>query len=253
MRSAFEVNTNATAIADLIGQHLPERIPHVTARAMNATRDRITRGERQVMRRVFDRPTPYTMRSFFATKAGPNKLRTETGLRDWSPKGTPATRYIAPHVYGVARQRTGFENLMDRRGWIGGNEYLVPAPGAPIDGYGNVTKGTYTKILSAFGALRETGYTANRTGSKRSQRKAKVNNYFIGADSDGTRAIWQRKDTAFGQGLKPIFWVKDGPPKYRKRFAFFEIAENITKANYERDLVNEFEVDAVIQRAMRRT
>jgi hypothetical protein len=253
MRSAFEVNTNATVIADILGRDITERIPHVTARAFNAVRDRIVTGERRVMKRVFDRPTPYTLRSFFATKATPAKLRTEVGLRDWSPKGTSATRYISPHVFGGQRRHSRFERLMQYRGLIGGNEYLIPAPGAELDSYGNVKRGTYTRVLSAFQALRETGYQGNRTGSKRSQRKAAKYQFFIGADADGARAIWQRMDSAFGQGLKPIFWVTSREPRYRKRFAFFEIAENIHKANYDREWAKELEMDDIIQRTMKRT
>lgn len=233
----LRVNSNALEVARILGRDVTERMPIATAEALNTTRDRITKGERRVMLRVFDRPTPYTMRSFFATKATPNKLRSQTGLRDWAPKGTPATRYIGPHVYGGPRNNSKFEGLLRARGIIGRNQFVVPAAGAELDQYGNVRRGTYTRILSALGAHREAGYQANRTNSKRSLRKAAKWQYFVGAPDGEKMAIWQRQQTSFGSAIKPVFWVVDSAPKYRKRFAFFEIATNVHKAHYDRDFM----------------
>jgi len=231
------VSTNAIEIAKLLGKDVTEQIPFATAQALNRIADRINDGERKVMARVLDRPTPYTMNSFFVTKATKTKQQSKAGLRDWSPKGTAASKYMAPQVFGGPRSHTKFEGAMRRRGLIPGNAFLVPAPGAELDSYGNVKRGTITRIMSAFGAHRETGYQANRTGSKRSQRKAKASQYWIGEDGDGTFAIWQRlgKGGAFKDAIKPIYWISNRQPRYRKRLAFFEIAENIHKANYGKE------------------
>lgn len=231
----LRVRSNALEISRILGKDVTEQLPTATAQAINNTRERITKGERRVMTRVFDRPTPYTLRSFYATKATPTKLKSETGLRDWAPKGTPATRYIGPHVYGGPRNASKFEGLLRARGIIGRNQFVVPAKGVELDGYGNVKRGTYTRILSALGAHRETGYQMNRTGSRRSMRKAAKYQFFMGAPDGEKQAIWQRTQTGFGSGIKPIFWVVDSAPRYRKRFAFFEVAENVHKAHYERE------------------
>lgn len=231
----LRVSTNAIEIARWLQRDVTEHIPDATATALNNVRDRITKGERRVMMRVFDRPTPYTQRSFYATKATARKLTTQTGLRDWAPKGNPASRYMAPNVYGGPRQNTRFEGLLRGRRIIGPGQFLVPAPGAELDSYGNVKRGTYTRLLSALGALREAGYQGNRTNSRRSQRKAKAFDVFVGAPGGERMGIWQRIETAFGSGVKPLFWIQDEAPRYRKRWAFFEIAENVHKAHYERE------------------
>lgn len=233
----ISVNSNALEIARIFKRDVTDVMPDATAEAINNTRERITKGERRVMVRVFDRPTPYTMRSFYATKASARKLKSETGLRDWSPKGTAATKYIGPHVYGGPRNNTKFEGLLRARGIIGRSQFVVPAAGAELDSYGNVKRGTYTRILSAMGALRESGYQGNRTNSKRSLRKAAKYQYFVGAPDGEKQAIWQRlsQGQKFKGAIKPIFWVQDTAPRYRKRFAFFQIAENVHKAHYSSD------------------
>lgn len=233
----LKVQSNAIEIARWLQRDVTDQLPDMTANALNNVRERITKGERAVMMRVFDRPTPYTQRSFYATKAKPGKLQTETGLRDWSPKGTAATRYMAPHVYGGARKNTKFENLLAGRGIIPKGSFLVPASGVEMDSYGNVKRGTHTRILSALGAMRESGSLGNRSQSARSQRKAKNFQVFVGRPQGEDKiGIWQRVKSAFGDGVKPLFFVQMNAPRYRKRWAFHQIAENITKAHYEREL-----------------
>ena len=229
----IRVETNSIEIARWLNKDVTAQIPFATATALNRIADLIRIGERKVMTRQLDRPTTYTLNSFQVTPARKNKLESTAGFRQWAPKGTPANKYLGPQVTGGPRSTTRFEGLLAARRIIRPGQFLVPASGADLDSSGNVKRGTFNKVLSAFGAQREQGSLSNRTGSKRSQKNAAKFQVFVGTPDGNGLGIWQRVSTAFGQGVKPIFWVRDAAPKYRKRFAFFEIAQNIHAAHYQ--------------------
>ncbi|MNO05496.1 hypothetical protein D3C81_2269100 [compost metagenome] len=50
--------------------------------------------------------------------------------------------------------------------------------------------------------------------------------------------MWERKASAFGEGVKPVFLYTDGAPQYRVVFPFYKIGENIGKAHGQAELVN---------------
>ncbi|MNG36522.1 hypothetical protein D3C84_1235710 [compost metagenome] len=48
--------------------------------------------------------------------------------------------------------------------------------------------------------------------------------------------MWERKDSAFGDAVRPVFLYSDSAPGYRVIFPFFKVAENIVKAHYQAEL-----------------
>ena len=81
------------------------------------------------------------------------------------------------------------------------------------------------------------GHQANASGSKRSKRKGNAERYFAGTVGDDS-GVWERKQSAFGDGVKPVFLYTKGAPKYRVIFPFFTIGENIAKAHGQAELAN---------------
>ena len=95
-----------------------------------------------------------------------------------------------------------------------------------------------TRILSGLGAAEsKRGHQANASGSKRSKRKGNAERYFAGTVGDES-GVWERKESAFGDGVKPVFLYTEGAPKYRVIFPFFTIGENIAKAHGQAELAN---------------
>ncbi|MEQ5770016.1 hypothetical protein NFH98_20810 [Halomonas sp. H33-56] len=212
------------------------QIPFATALALTRVAQRVKQGELAVMKRRFDRPTKFTMNSLYVKRAkkGDSPPRATVHFRDFAPKGTPADTYLQPQVRGVRRNKKRFEKALIYAGAMKPDEWAIPGGGARRDVYGNVAKGQITQVLSALRAFGEQGYQANATSSKSSRRKGNARRYFAG-EVGGERGVWQRINSAFGEGVKPIFLFTRDEPSYRTRLPMTKIAENIAKANYDRE------------------
>ena len=227
-------SANTQAIARAISDVAEKQIPFATANALTAIARRVKAGQIAVMKSRLDRPTPFTLNGVFVAAARKNKLQARVWFKDYASKGTPAAKYMQPAVYGGAGRHKRFDRALISRGLMGNDQHAVPASGAPLDSYGNVPRALYVKILSGLRAFGEQGYDANATGSTRSRRKGNAQRYFV-ATIDGTPGIWERVRSGFGDGVKPLFVFTSGAPRYRVRVPFFKIAENVHKANYERE------------------
>jgi len=188
------------------------------------------------MREVFDRPTPFIMRSLRgvyspkpARRSGP--IEGGVSFKDVFGKnefGEAVSRILTPHIEGGSRPPKPGEKLLRRAGLISGNEYLIPSRTAPLDRYGNIKPGIMQKITSDLRAHRDAGYTANVNLKKRDAQ------YVIG-NVGGTRGIYK-----IDGGLKNIhrgrwrliFLIVKGSPKYRAKFKFYEVAGNSFQKNY---------------------
>src|SRR5690606_7438019 len=85
-----------------------------TVQALNWTAADAAEEVQHEMRKVFDRPTPYTIRGVGVWKAKPGSLVAAIGLKGAAGKGTPATKYLAPQVYGGERGMKRFEKALER-------------------------------------------------------------------------------------------------------------------------------------------
>jgi hypothetical protein len=225
------------------------------------------------MQRVFDRPTPFTLRSVFmqdATKAEPyarvwlkdsendmpqnlpagaysgqgreqqfknqkasGNYRVSKRLRGSGSSGNAASKYLMPQIKGGPRAAKGIEVLMRSRGQIGPNEFLVPGK-IKLDRYGNVPPGTWIKILADQGALHDP--TSNRLGSvgrPTMPGEKKVRSKYFIATIRGTRAIWERQARG---GIVPIIIVVRGPPQYKPRYDFIGVSRRVFRANWSKNL-----------------
>lgn len=228
----FKVNLSldaapvTAALQELEKKHLPFVL------ALTATRlaQRIKKGELEVMKQRLDRPTPTTLNSLFVKMATKSKAA-EVYFKDSWASGVPADTYLQQAVGGGVRPHKRFEKALIARGIMRSGQYALPT--SPfLNQYGNVSRGTMTKILSGLGAAETaTGYQANATNSARSKRKGNARRYFSG-QVDGVYGVWERKAMAHGDGVRPVFVFADSAPHYRTIFPFFKIAQNIVKANY---------------------
>lgn len=171
------------------------------------------------IRRVFNNPTPFTVNSVYAKTANKNDLSAKVGLKDWTPKGRGAGRYLQPHIVGGQREDKRSEYLLRQRGLLPSGYQIVPTDYAPLNRYGNVTKGYMNKILSGLGAQHD----AYQNRNKRSTRSRKKEQYFM-AKIDGTLAIWRRIGRK-NRGIMPIFIIVR-KPRYKVRFKYKEVADN---------------------------
>lgn len=207
------------------------QLPFATALALTRTAEMVKLEESKEMQRVFRSPTPYTLNALYLKPATKTRLEAKVWVKDASAKGTPATKYLLPQVYGGERNTKRFESLMRDRDYMTASEYVVPAEGAQLDAYGNLSRGQLSKILAQLQAAFDPRQRETPTSRKRSlRRKARGGRYFIGgAPGRGKhlpRGVWERLTTGFGYGVRPVLlFVRR--PVYVPRFKFFDVAERV--------------------------
>ncbi|VVN80966.1 hypothetical protein PS720_01096 [Pseudomonas fluorescens] len=194
----------------------------------------VKKGELSVLKARIDRPTTTTLNSLYVKPAKKGKPEARTFFKDAWTSGVPADTYLQQAVKGGRRPHKRFEKALIAKGIMKPGQFALPAASA-LNQFGNVPRGTIMKILSGLGAAETvSGVQANATGSKRSKRKGNAQKYFAG-EVDGTQGVWERKKTAWGDAVRPVFIFSDGEPGYRVILPFFKIADNIVKANRVRE------------------
>lgn len=216
-----------------------EALPIEIAQTLSKVAVLAKEGEYTHMKRVFDRPTPYTLRSLYTKSATTSDLTSKLWVKGKmeAGKGTPAEYYLTPQIFGGPRRLKRHEVALRNIGVLPPNLYCVPAKGADLDAYGNMKASQIVKIMSYFRAFSEVGYRANIT----EQRKKKM--------AKGTKktagvvyfAIRKRKGKlppgiytkTSGVGLKMLIaFVKR--PHYTERLLFWETARDVANKNWKR-------------------
>lgn len=192
------------------------------------------------MARTFDRPTPYTMGGTFVRQATRTKLEGMVALKDEraAGKGTPATKYLAPSVFGGDRNQKRFERALRAAGILPQGMFAVKGEGARTDAYGNMERGQIVQILSYFQAFGEQGYKANSTAKGRAKLKRATKSrygftYFALRSPRGNLqpGVYQSIKTGFGYGIKPVLIFVD-QPNYERAFDFYGVAERVARARF---------------------
>lgn len=193
-----------------------KQVPFATAVALTRVGQIIKDAEYAEMKKVFDRPTRFTMNSLFLKRATKAKPQATVWLRDWAPKGTPANKYLGPQIYAGQRALKGYERLLNARGILPDGYYAIPSRKARKDAHGNINKGLLNQILSYSGAQRD-GAQNTKQGKKR-QTKAR---FVVLDERDGMPGgVWAI--TADQQLYPVLIFVK--APTYKQRFDFFRVA-----------------------------
>ena len=212
---------------------LDNQVTFATALALTRTAQLVKKGQLDVMRKRLDRPTPTTMNSLFVTPATKQKLEAKVWFKDSYSSGIPADTYMQAAVYGGTRRHKRFEKALIARRIMQPNQYAIPTRDF-LNQYGNITGGFAKKVLSGLGAAETTsGYQANATNSRRSRRKGNAQRFFVLDALDGSRGIWERKSMFGSDAIRPVFLFADAP-RYKIRLPFQRIAENIVKANLDK-------------------
>ncbi len=221
------------------------QIPFATVLALNEVARQAQREVNQQMSRSFNRPTPFTLTATWVRRANKTTLQAEVLLKDESFKSTPATKWLAPEVYGGVRPFKRYELALHRAGILPTGMFTVPGQGAKLDGYGNMSRGQLIQILAWFRAFAETGHHANTTDkgrqrlSKGSTARAKKyrppTSYFaVGREGRGGRqpGIYLRRGRAHEAPVTCVllFVKRFG---YRVRLPFHETVERTAKVGFE--------------------
>lgn len=192
------------------------QVIYAAAVALTRTGQDVKEAEVREMADVFDRPTPFTLNSVFLLRADRNNLRSIVWLKDQAGEGTPADVYLQPQIKGGPRPLKKFEFALRQAGLLPDGMIAVPASGAKMDSYGNMSRGQIVQILAYFRTFGEVGYRTNidAKGRRRLARGGKTRQgfaYFVGRPADGKLpfGVWQRVHFAVGSALRPVLLFVD--------------------------------------------
>lgn len=223
----IDIRSNVRQVSAWLDEAQRQQLPFATALAMTRTAQDVKSEEISVMKRVFDRPTNYTLNSLFVRPATKRDLIASVEFKEFAGKGTPAKRFLNPHVHGGGRSHKRSERLLMSSGLSSFGGFTVLGRSAPRDSHGNMTGGQYTKLLSQVRASGDA--TSNASGSRRSKAKRKTGGHFIAEHGNRLKpGVYQRE----GQNVKPIL-IFTKAPVYRKRFPFYETASTVVAARFD--------------------
>lgn len=186
-----------------------------SAKALTFTAERAQKRVTQFIPQVFDNPTPFTRRSVRKTTATISRLSADVFFKDLTAS---RPHYLAPQVYGGARPQKPFEKR------LGG--YWVPGRDAKRNRYGNLTAGTWSKILADLQMYGARLGDPENTLTKAQGGKKKIR-FFMRRHRNGKRIIFKKV------GKRTIPWlVEVSPPTYKKRLPFFKIVGVVMRQQY---------------------
>lgn len=222
--------TGLTQAIDMARSMSDRRWAAVKAAAVTRTALAVRDAQRAEMRRVFDRPTPYTLNSIFVTPATAQSPSAVVYVKDdRAGSGTPATKYLLPQVQGGARGAKRLEVALRAIGALPAGHFVVPGAGARLDAYGNVSRGQIIQVLSQLRITLTAGYTRNMSFNKTkaiaAQRKAGGRFFIVKPGSSLKPGVYQRE--FLGRNVTPVF-VFVARAAYRPRFDFDGVARRVT-------------------------
>ena len=233
-----------------------DQIPFATAYALTQCAKAGQADVETQIGRVFDRPTPFTLKAVRTKPATKRNLVAEVKLKDEAYKGNPAVRWLIAQVRGGARNHKGFERLMQRAGVMPAGWYAIPTKNAPLDRYGNVPGAVINRILSQVQASRDVltrETAASRARNVRRAIKKREGRYFVASPNNPktrhlTPGIWERVTFGFGNSIRPIFVFSSTPPRYTKRLPFEDIVQRAVARELQTQFARGFQLAQATQR-----
>jgi hypothetical protein len=207
------------------------QLPFATASALTKTVKLVQVATVAEMRKVLNKPTPFTLNSTVVRPATKSKLFAELILKNANQKGAPPSVWLEPNIEGGIRQAKRTETMLRQKGFLPGDMFYVPGTGASLNRYGNWNAGELIKVMSALQALPQMGYLANKSSRLSARVNANAGTYFVGKPAGGRLplGVYQRKPDG---SLKAILvFVKT--PQYHKILPFYELAREVYGSNFQ--------------------
>lgn len=231
-----------------------KQVAFATSRALNAAAYAATQAVGKEMAKVFDKPTPWVLKSVRYTKADKRNLSATVDFDFWGNKqGVTVAHSLRAQIYGGQRKNKRHEVALQKAGILPAGMGIVPGDAATMDQYGNMSAGQIVQVMSWFKAFGEQGYRANmRDGGRRLARDNKKTGargfaYFALQKKHGKLlpGIYQRFDFgAMGSAVKPVM-IFVRMPNYQRRLDFYGLAERVARDEFAR------QYPAMLSEAMR--
>ena len=261
----MRVTTNIGDVARNVSNDIEEqnkRIIRAGKAGLTDTMYDIKRGLNTEMKKSFNRPTQFTLRSpmYFRPKSRYNQSESHIiWISDdrTNPGQTPADHYLVPQIEGGYRKKKPFERKLTLYGVLKSNEYTVPVSqpsGVRYNSYGNMSQGQIIQILTAFA---RGGFQGGMTGRGRGRlefkrmkrpfpgiyvrkyvpkntRRARSARAGTGGRTQANR-VRARSNSKINK-WKPVLAIIDRPPVYHKRYSFYEYVNKKYHDNIDRNV-----------------
>lgn len=229
MKLTLEGEQGKATMQQAIQQMSARRMAAACATALTRTGQQIKTGFVDEIKAKIDRPTPYTLRSVYLRGATAQRLEAEVWLKDDASGGLPATKYLGPLVDGGPRSTKRFELALQSRGTMPKGWRVVPAAGARLDQYGNLSRGQIAQIIAQLGTELLRGYDNTPKGLRAriaGQRRAggQFTAVLPGMRTRLKPGIYQREFT--GRNLTPVVLYVQAV-SYSKRLDFEGVARRV--------------------------
>ena len=217
----------------------PREIQVAAQRALLKTAHGIKDAEIAEMRRVFDRPTRWTLGAMKVRAT--NRFTVEVGILDPDGYYKRAANYLGTQIEGGQRKFKGLEGSLQKRGLMPSGWFAVPGAGAKIDAFGNMSVGQIRQILSWFdaaenwaGSTQNMGFAGREKRRKGTRTKMGFEYIVVMPNKKGNlkqpgiylRNLYQGKG---GKHISPILIYVRGA-RYKARFTFEKVATDIADA-----------------------
>lgn len=220
------------------------QVPFALARALTKTGQDVKAAQQAEIVKVFDRPTPYTRNAVYLSPATKQRLKAEVWLK-W---GSRPDHYLLPQISGGDRPLKRFEQRLVLAGYMRREERAVPASGARLDAYGNMSRGQIVQILSQLKTAAVVGDYSDASDSRRSRAKRAKEGYFLsrgpgswmgrGSWKNGLmhqtlpRGVWLRRNFgAMGTAVRPVLLFVPRV-RYKPIYRFFELADQVVSRQF---------------------
>lgn len=218
----FDVQNDIAATLAKFPWVQPDNYLKLVSNTLNSTAFKVTEAVKAEMPKVFDRPTPYAVRSVYPWRSTPENLNAEVRVRDFAGKGVPAINFLRPEIYGGKRKRKGSELALAAAGLLPDGMYIVPAQGAPLDQYGNLRGAYVNRILSYLKANRDSTQNRSETG------KQKAMQFFVNLKPGKLPlGIYERRGNTIRMVIAYV-----SAPNYHQRLRYFETAQQVTASYF---------------------
>ena len=239
-------------------------MPYVAAAGLTRLAVQVKQEQQREMRDVFDRPTPFTLNSVFVKPASVKQPQAIVWFKDRTNRGYSGTgaqtsgvaglrHYLYPQVYGGKRQFKRSEALLLYAGALNRNRFLVPGREEKTDRFGNLSRGTLNKVLSAMQAQADPLANQTERSKKRRSKKSRVDGYFAATHRGKTKhlkqGIYRRYKTGFGYAIKPVMIAVENV-NYEERYPFFDVVKYTVQSQWE-PVMNQAFSDIVLKKLVK--
>ena len=174
----IDIRTNVDDLKRQLTALQQKEVPFATVVALTRTAGDAKDAVVEEMKRVFDRPTRWTLESMRVEPAKKTQAvpMAEVLWKDFADHGTEGGKYLRPQIEGGTRRFKRYEGAMLHAGVIPNGMFTVPGPGAEIDAHGNMSPAQIVKMLSDLRATRD----ATQWRSEKSRGVRKMERYWVG-------------------------------------------------------------------------